>query len=92
MSSPSTISNLRRAAAAVGTSAVLGLVVAGPSQAMKYPDPPVSPPVQTVQECEYVGGASVVRCHDVSVAPKSGAGSSASADRGIPQATVSPEM
>ena len=77
----------RRAAAAFGASAVLGLALAGPSMGVELPDPVTYPAASAApQVCVYVGGASVVSCRDQSsTSPGSGAGSATSAEGGTPQ-------
>ena len=77
----------RRAAAAFGASAVLGLALAGPSMGVELPDPVTHPAASAMpQVCVYVGGASVVSCRDQSSTPPgSGAGSATSAERGMPE-------
>jgi hypothetical protein len=77
----------RRSAAALGTSAVLCLGLAGPALAMELPDPaPGQQASSASSDCVYVGGASVVSCgHQSSASSGSGAGSASAAERGTPE-------
>ena len=86
-SSTTTTTLARRSAAALGTSAVLCLGLAGPVLAMKLPDPiPVPQASSAPSDCVYVGGASVVSCgHQSSASSGSGAGSASAAERGTPE-------
>ncbi|MGO4359104.1 hypothetical protein AB4Z14_06155 [Terrabacter sp. 2TAF16] len=81
----------RRSAAALGTSALVCLAVAGPVLAVERPDPVSgSQPSSASTSCGYVGGGSVVSCADKSSASSaSGAGSANSAEQGT-SAVVAP--
>ncbi|KRF39944.1 hypothetical protein ASH01_19295 [Terrabacter sp. Soil811] len=84
----------RRSAAALGTSALVCLAVAGPVLASERPDPVSgSQPSSVSTSCGYVGGGSVVSCTDASSASSassaSGAGSANSAEQGT-SAVVAP--
>jgi len=76
----------RRSAAALGTSALVCLAVAGPVLAVERPDPvPGSATSSLSTSCGYVGGGSVVSCAGQSSASSaSGAGSANSAEQGTP--------
>ncbi|CAN7587742.1 hypothetical protein LJR027_004134 [Terrabacter sp. LjRoot27] len=75
----------RRSAAALGTSALFCLALAGPALSVELPDPVPGVAPSAPQTCVYVGGGTVASCGtSSSTSSGSGAGSASAAERGTP--------